>query len=46
MRMTDDCQSMGIKIGTPAVDVRLIQQGDDAVANRMAPDAAVHSSRP
>jgi hypothetical protein len=30
----DDCQSMGIKIGTPAIDVRLIQHGDDAVANR------------
>jgi small-conductance mechanosensitive channel len=45
-RVTDDCQRTGIKIGTPAMDVRLIQQGYDAVANRMAPDAAVHSSRP
>jgi small-conductance mechanosensitive channel len=38
MRVTDDCQSMGIKIGTPAIDVRLIQHGDDAVANRVALD--------
>jgi small-conductance mechanosensitive channel len=41
-RVTDAFQSMGIQIGTPAMDVRIIQHGDAAAAEEgVAPGAVV-----